>query len=161
MKIKTLILRLIIGSIVITGCSVQPVKPPVQYNINESLKEIDYSLADVEIASVPEVNKPTLIKSDGKEYAAFEESDFDKLRRLKNIASKNTEVAKILLDINKELIKDRNLIIQLAKMEELRANYNAERWAEVKTELKERKRQHILDVWGYRILILLIGAMSL
>lgn len=141
----------------VSGCSVTQIKAPVSTAITDRVQLIDISNIKIELLELPDTSsKPKVAHTkDGEKVAGFNKKQLRSLKELREVAKVNTDIAIELIATNKALIDNRNTIVELAKIEESRANFMAEKWAAAETALEKEKRDHIIDVWSQRILMLL------
>jgi len=100
---------------------------------------------------LPPLPKATVVAdADGKEHAAFTADGMNQLIYYKDVSASNTQLAKDLVGVANSAINQKNAVVEAGKLEERRANHNAEKLALTEEELKRTKRKAWFSRWGYR-----------
>lgn len=141
----------------LSGCSVTPVKAPISTTVTDRITVMEVYTDKIKVQPLPDTSsKPQkVITPSGEAFAGFNAQQLNALKELRIAAEANTLIAEELLSTHTALVNNRNTIAELAKIEEARANFMAEKWAEAETDLKQEKRDHFINLWGQRLLILL------
>lgn len=101
------------------------------------------------------------VDAQGNSVAGFSKKDLDTLIKFRIAAKANQKVVVDLNQLVSDITNERNEIVGVAKLEERKSNFLAEKWAQSENELKDEKTDHTIDVWGYRILLILMGVISI
>jgi hypothetical protein len=91
-------------------------------------------------ASLPERPTPLAIQSDGKEYAGFTLTQLDQLSDYAKQSKKNTDGLNLLAGAHNQTIEQYNLMVDIAKQQEARANENYARYVQEFDDHQNDKR---------------------
>jgi hypothetical protein len=91
-------------------------------------------------ASLPERPTPLAIQSDGKEYAGFTLTQLDQLSDYAKQSKKNTDGLNLLAGAHNQTIDQYNLMVDIAKQQEARANENYARYVQEFDDHQNDKR---------------------
>ena len=81
-------------------------------------------------ASLPERPTPTPLAVDGIEYAGFTVTQLDQLTDYTKQSKKNTDGLNLLVTAHNQTIDQYNLMVDIAKQQEARANENYARYTQ-------------------------------
>jgi PBP1b-binding outer membrane lipoprotein LpoB len=158
------LLFVLLAFLLLSGCAafgeVKKVEAPVSKNFTDATRPLD----PVTLHVMPVPASPTAFRATdkaGNPAVGFTVSDLDRLREMRAVAKANTDLATSLLDTTNAVIKERNALVDLGRLEEARANYWAEQWAAAKTEAEQAKRDKQLAEWSSKGSILLFLILSL
>lgn len=142
---------LLLGMIIFcVGCSTTgpQIEPTDHFNAIEPMEG-----PAIVVETLPKVNA-IVVHKDGVDYPAFTLSEFDKLREYKAKSEKNTEVLRQIIDINKSLIVERNLLLEAAKAEERRANNIERDYLRTEEKLRHVETMNMIETNIQRLLII-------
>ena len=110
------------------------------------------------MVDLPKIEAPIKIEIDGKEYWAFTTEEKNKIKELRIAANANLEIAAKIQQANQYLESNRNIVRELALLEERRANLFAEKYFYTDQALKDERFNRKLDqLLGISLLFLLSG----
>lgn len=141
---------ILVFAFICVGCTTQVVVHDTAYF--DSLKATPPLAVSVEELSSPQA---IVVKADdGKEYAAFTKTEFDKLRQFKANAKTNAEKLQAVTDATNAIIAERNAILAASKAMERRANMLERDYARTEEKLRVQEQNDLIEDTIYKIIIL-------
>lgn len=99
------------AALILSGCSSIPVPDKIDYTSNI----VHLDKLDLEVESIPPSPNMKRIEYEGQVFGGFDLQGIDDLIYLREVARNNTEQLRTLVDLNNELIEERNHLVELSK----------------------------------------------
>lgn len=170
MKICRNSLRMVVLLIFLLGvvsCQKQVKQDPLAGNFVVTSDQVTTEFSDKvkPLAPLPDDWKPLqlpktprgdlVFDTEGKEWAAFDQRDMNILLNYRDVSESNTQLAQDLKKVAATAIESQNAAVEAGKLEEQRANHNAQVVAAREKQLKHEKRMRWLERWLTRAAVVL------
>lgn len=149
-------IALIVLALALTGCaSTQvPIEPSDRYSKLEPAARLN-----VAPVPLPATDKLQIKQVDGAKYAVLDNVGVQRLSAYEAAAKQNTEALQLLINAHNGLVDQRNVMLQTLQLEEDRANFFQQRYAETETARRQQYQEFSTELLIHKTMIVFMGIL--
>lgn len=142
--------------IALSGCaaSVVPVESSDRYSGLAPTAKLD-----AQPVSLPPLSRLEIKQFDGVPYATVDAQGVNRLNAYEVAAKQNTEALRQLLIAHNGLIDQRNLMLQTLSLEEERANFFQQKYAETENARRQQYQEFSTELLIHKTMIVFMGLL--
>lgn len=143
-------------AVFLTGCGTQqvPVETSDRYSKLEPAAKLDATAVEL-----PATDKLQIRQVDGVRYATLDSVGVQKLSAYQAAAKQNTEALQLLITAHNGLVDQRNVMLQTLTLEEDRANFFQQKYAETETARRQQYQEFSTELLIHKTMIVFMGIL--
>lgn len=143
-------------AVFLTGCGTQqvPVEPSDRYS-----KLVPTEKLNATAVTLPKPDKLQIKQIDGTSYAVLDSVGVQKLSAYEAAAKQNTEALSLLITAHNGLVDQRNVMLQTLTLEEDRANFFQQKYAETETARRQQYQEFSTELLIHKTMIIFMGIL--
>jgi len=143
-------------AVFLTGCGTQqvPVEPSDRYS-----KLVPTEKLNAVAAELPQTDKLQIKQIDGTSYAVLNSVGVQKLSAFEAAAKQNTEALQLLITAHNGLVDQRNVMLQTLTLEEDRANFFQQKYAETENARRQQYQEFSTELLIHKTMIVFMGIL--
>lgn len=143
-------------AVFLTGCGTQQV--PVETSDRYS-KLVPAEKLNAVAAPLPATDKLQIKQIDGTSYAVLNSVGVQKLSAFEAAAKQNTEALSLLITAHNGLVDQRNVMLQTLTLEEDRANFFQQKYAETENARRQQYQEFSTELLIHKTVIVFMGLL--
>lgn len=143
-------------AVFLTGCGTQQV--PVETSDRYS-KLVPTEKLNAVAAPLPATDKLQIKQIDGTSYAVLNSVGVQKLSAFEAAAKQNTEALSLLITAHNGLVDQRNVMLQTLTLEEDRANFFQQKYAETENARRQQYQEFSTELLIHKTVIVFMGLL--
>lgn len=143
-------------AVFLTGCGTQQV--PVETSDRYS-KLVPTEKLNAVAAPLPATDKLQIKQIDGTSYAVLNSVGVQKLTAFEAAAKQNTEALSLLITAHNGLVDQRNVMLQTLTLEEDRANFFQQKYAETENARRQQYQEFSTELLIHKTVIVFMGLL--
>lgn len=143
-------------AVFLTGCGTQQV--PVETSDRYS-KLVPTEKLNAVAAPLPATDKLQIKQIDGTSYAVLNSVGVQKLSAFEAAAKQNTEALSLLITAHNGLVAQRNVMLQTLTLEEDRANFFQQKYAETENARRQQYQEFSTELLIHKTVIVFMGLL--
>lgn len=146
----------LILAVFLTGCGTTQV--PVETSDRYS-KLVPTEKLDAQAVDLPKPDKLQIKQIDGTSYAVLDSVGVQKLSAYEAAAKQNTEALQLLIVAHNGLVDQRNVMLQTLTLEEDRANFFQQKYAETENSRRQQYQEFQTELVIHKAVIVFMGIL--
>lgn len=143
-------------AVLLTGCGTQQV--PVETSDRYS-QLVPAEKLNAVAAPLPATDKLQIKQIDGTSYAVLNSVGVQKLSAFEAAAKQNTEALSLLITAHNGLVDQRNVMLQTLTLEEDRANFFQQKYAETENARRQQYQEFSTELLIHKTVIVFMGLL--
>lgn len=143
-------------AVFLTGCGTQQV--PVETSDRYS-QLVPAEKLNAVAAPLPATDKLQIKQIDGTSYAVLNSVGVQKLSAFEAAAKQNTEALSLLITAHNGLVDQRNVMLQTLTLEEDRANFFQQKYAETENARRQQYQEFSTELLIHKTVIVFMGLL--
>jgi hypothetical protein len=149
-------IALIALALTLTGCAL----PQVQTEPSDRYSKLEPATRlDVAPVPLPVTDKLQIKQVDGTAYAVLDSVGVQRLSAYEAAAKQNTEALQLLINAHNGLVDQRNVMLQTLNLEEDRANFFQQRYAETENARRQQYQEFSTELLIHKTMIVFMGIL--
>lgn len=143
-------------AVFLTGCGVQQVQvePSDRYSKLVPTEKLNAAAVDL-----PKPDKLQIKQIDGTSYAVLDSQGVQKLSAYEAAAKQNTDALSLLITAHNGLVDQRNVMLQTLTLEEERANFFQQKYAETENARRQQYQEFSTELLIHKTMIVFMGLL--
>lgn len=143
-------------AVFLTGCGVQQVQvePSDRYSKLVPTEKLNAAAVDL-----PKPDKLQIKQIDGTSYAVLDSQGVQKLSAFEAAAKQNTDALSLLITAHNGLVDQRNVMLQTLTLEEERANFFQQKYAETENARRQQYQEFSTELLIHKTVIVFMGLL--
>lgn len=143
-------------AVFLTGCGTQQV--PVESSDRYS-KLVPTEKLNATAVELPKTDKLQIKQVDGTSYAVLDSVGVQKLSAYEAAAKQNTDALALLITAHNGLVDQRNVMLQTLTLEEDRANFFQQKYAESENARRQQYQEFSTELLIHKTMIVFMGIL--
>lgn len=143
-------------AVFLTGCGTQQV--PVESSDRYS-KLVPAEKLNATAVELPKTDKLQIKQVDGTSYAVLDSVGVQKLSAYEAAAKQNTDALALLITAHNGLVDQRNVMLQTLTLEEDRANFFQQKYAESENARRQQYQEFSTELLIHKTMIVFMGIL--
>lgn len=143
-------------AVFLTGCGTQQV--PIESSDRYS-KLVPTEKLNATAVELPKTDKLQIKQVDGTSYAVLDSVGVQKLSAFEAAAKQNTDALQLLITAHNGLVDQRNVMLQTLTLEEDRANFFQQKYAETENARRQQYQEFSTELLIHKTVIVFMGLL--